>query len=51
MNRYASCHLRGLREHWLQDVPDKRPVLLSRSGGTDAGALGAILWSGDISAR
>ena len=51
MNRYASCHLRGLREHWLRDIPDKRPVLLSRAGGTDAGALGAILWSGDICAR
>ena len=51
MNRYASFHLRGLREHWLEDIPQKRPVLLSRSGGTDSGALGAILWSGDISAR
>lgn len=51
MNAYASCHLRGLREHWLRDLPGKRPVLLSRSGGTDSGALGVILWSGDISAR
>lgn len=51
MNRYASCHLQGLREHWLRDFPDKRPVLLSRSGGTDSGALGVILWSGDIAAR
>ena len=51
MNAYASFHLRGLREHWLKDIPDKRPVLLARSGGTDSGALGVILWSGDISAR
>ena len=51
MNRYASCHLQGLREHWLRDFPRKRPVLLSRSGGTDSGALGVILWSGDIAAR
>ena len=51
MNRYASCHLQGLREHWLRDVPQKRPVLLARSGGTDSGALGVILWSGDIAAR
>jgi alpha-D-xyloside xylohydrolase len=51
MNTYASFHLRGLREHWLKDIPDKRPVLLARSGGTDSGALGVILWSGDISAR
>ena len=51
MNDYASLHLRGLRDHWLKDYPDKRPVLLSRSGGTDSGSLGAILWSGDICAR
>ena len=51
MNRYASCHLQGLREHWLRDIPGKRPVFLSRSGGTDSGALGAVLWSGDIAAR
>ncbi len=51
MNNYASEHLRGLREHWLADVPGKRPLFLSRSGGLDSGSLGAILWSGDISAR
>ena len=51
MNHYASCHLRGLREHWLRDFPDKRPVLLSRSGGPDSASLGVILWSGDICAR
>ncbi len=51
MNHYASFHLRGLREHWLRDFPAKRPVFLSRSGGPDSGSLGAVLWSGDISAR
>ena len=51
MNSYASRHLQGLREHWLKDFPSKRPVFLARSGGLDAGSLGAILWSGDISAR
>ena len=51
MNDYGAVHLRGLREHWLRDIPDKRPVLLSRSGGVDASALGAILWSGDVTAR
>ena len=51
MNLYASCHLQGLREHWLQDIPSKRPVLLARSGWIDSGALGGILWSGDICAR
>ena len=51
MNFYASRHLQGLREHWQNDFPRKRPVFLSRSGSLDAGSLGAILWSGDISAR
>ena len=51
MNFYASRHLQGLREHWLKDIPHKRPLFLSRSGSLDAGSLGAILWSGDISAR
>ena len=51
MNLYSSYHLHGLQEHWLRDYPDKRPVFLSRSGGLDSGALGAVLWSGDISAR
>lgn len=50
MNAYGAVHLRGLREHWLRDVPDKRPVMLARSGGIDSSALGAILWSGDVSA-
>lgn len=51
MNHYASRHLHGLREHWLRDFPDKRPVFLSRSGGPDSASLGVILWSGDICAR
>jgi len=51
MNNYGAEHLRGLRDHWLRDIPDKRPVLLSRSGGIDSSSLGAILWSGDVSAR
>ena len=51
MNDYGAEHLRGLRAHWLRDYPGKRPVLLSRSGGLDSSALGAILWSGDVAAR
>ena len=51
MNDYGAAHLRGIYEHWREDVPEKRPVLLSRSGGLDSGALGAILWSGDVAAR
>ncbi len=51
MNDYGAYHLRGLREHWLRDYPGKRPVFLARSGGADASAVGAILWSGDVAAR
>ena len=51
MNNYGAVHVRGLYEHWRRDYPDKRPVLLARSGGPDSGAYGTILWSGDIPAR
>ena len=51
MNDYGAAHLRGLYEHWRKDYPDRRPVILSRSGGLDSGALGTILWSGDVAAR
>ncbi len=51
MNDYGSAHIRGLYEHWRRDYPDRRPVILSRSGGLDSGALGTILWSGDVAAR
>ena len=51
MNSYGAVHLRGLGERWRRDYPEKRPVLLSRSGGPDSAAFGGILWSGDISAR
>ena len=51
MNDYGAVHVRGLYEHWRKDYPDKRPVLLARSGGLDSGKYGTILWSGDIAAR
>ena len=51
MNDYGAVHVRGLYEHWRKDYPDKRPVLLARSGGLDSGQYGTILWSGDIAAR
>ena len=51
INDYGAVHLRGLYDHWRKDYPDKRPVFLSRSGGLDSGALGTILWSGDVAAR
>lgn len=51
MNDYGAYHLRGLSQRWKRDYPDKRPVLLARSGGIDSSSLGAILWSGDVAAR
>ena len=51
MNDYGAVHLRGLSERWRRDYPDKRPVILSRSGGPDSASAGGILWSGDVSAR
>ena len=51
MNDYAAEHLRGIYDHWRRDYPEKRPVILSRSGGLDSSALGTILWSGDVAAR
>ena len=51
MNNYGAVHVRGLYEHWRQDYPEKRPVILARSGGLDSGAAGTILWSGDVAAR
>lgn len=51
MNNYGAVHNRGIYEHWREDDPGRRPVILSRSGGLDSGAAGTILWSGDVSAR
>lgn len=51
MNDYGQIHLQGIYEHWRQADPDRRPVLLSRSGGPASASCGAILWSGDVSAR
>ena len=51
LNDYGAAHLRGLYDHWRKDIPEKRPVILSRSGGPNSSALGVILWSGDVAAR
>ena len=51
INEYGTAHLRGLYAHWRKEYPDRRPVILSRSGGLDSGAVGTILWSGDVAAR
>ena len=51
MNDYGAVHVQGLYEHWRKDYPDRRPVILARSGGLASGMYGTILWSGDIAAR
>ena len=51
MNDYGAVHVRGLGARWRRDYPEKRPVILARSGGPDSAAWGGILWSGDTSAR
>ncbi len=48
---YGSVHTAGISSRWQQDFPEKRPMILSRSGGADSAANGVILWSGDICAR
>ena len=50
MNAYGEEHIRGLDEHWRRDFPEKRTMILARSGGLTSAAHGAVLWSGDICA-
>lgn len=51
MNGYADAHCDGLYRRWRRDLPEKRVVVLSRSGGMRSGAQGVILWSGDQCAK
>ena len=50
-NLYAVAHARGMYEHQRADAPEKRMVNLTRSGYASSQRYGAVLWSGDISAR
>ena len=51
LNSYGLYHAQGMYEHWRNCHPEKRMVNLTRSGYTGIQRYGAILWSGDISAR
>lgn len=51
MAAYGEEHTAGLDEHWQKEYPEKRTMILARSGGLRSAAHGTILWSGDISAR
>lgn len=50
-NLYATVHARGIFEHQRADAPGKRVLNLTRSGYASSQRYGAVLWSGDISAR
>jgi len=51
LNTYGLVHAKGIWENWRKSIPEKRVVNLTRSGYVSGQQYGAILWSGDISAR
>jgi alpha-glucosidase len=46
-NSYNVMWLKGIFDGYRRTTPDKRPFMLSRSGGMGMQAYGAALWSGD----
>ncbi len=50
-NLYAVAHARGIYENQRADAPERRVLNLTRSGYASSQRYGAVLWSGDISAR
>ena len=50
-NLYAVAHAKGIYENQRRDAPDRRVLNLTRSGYVSSQRYGAVLWSGDISAR
>ena len=50
-NLYALAHARGIYENQRKDTSEKRVLNLTRSGYAGSQRYGAVLWSGDISAR
>ena len=50
-NLYALYHAMGIYENQRKDAPQKRVLNLTRSGYAASQRYGAVLWSGDISAR
>lgn len=50
-NLYALVHAQGIYENQRRTTADKRVLNLTRSGYVGSQRYGAVLWSGDISAR
>ncbi len=50
-NLYALVHAQGIYENQRRDAPNRRVLNLTRSGYAGSQRYGAVLWSGDISAR
>jgi len=50
-NLYALAHARGIYENQRLETEEKRVLNLTRSGYASSQRYGAVLWSGDISAR
>ena len=51
LNAYALVDSQSLYRNWRKAAPAKRLVNLTRSGYAGSQAAGAVVWTGDISAR
>jgi alpha-D-xyloside xylohydrolase len=50
LNAYGLANSQALDRFWRRHAPDRRTVVLTRSGYAGSQASGAVVWSGDISA-
>ncbi|MFT6987981.1 MAG: alpha-glucosidase (family GH31 glycosyl hydrolase), partial [Psychromonas sp.] len=46
-NSFNTEWLQSIYDGYLRNNPEKRPFMMSRSGGMGMQALGAVMWSGD----
>lgn len=51
LNAYGLANSQGLDRFWRSAAPDKRTFGLTRSGYSGSQATGAVIWTGDISAK
>jgi alpha-D-xyloside xylohydrolase len=51
LNAYALADSKNLYRNWRKAAPHRRLVNLTRSGYAGSQAAGAVVWTGDISAR
>ncbi|USX14037.1 glycoside hydrolase family 31 protein [Oxalobacteraceae bacterium OTU3CAMAD1] len=51
MNAYALVDSQSFFRNWRKTVPNQRLVNLTRSGYAGSQAVGAVVWTGDISAK